>query len=159
MMWVSLLFSVTFVFLLIVLKILRDEHKKYKAAKKLNEKCEEVLRVFSYWRYREETGGKIARRLRDRHEKIAIYGLGRIGRALIDEFLNEDISIAYLVDQGYEEASYRGIPCFHADTALPKADILIITVPSSACDIKEQLKNVTGDVTFVKSVWEVLYAI
>ncbi len=135
------------------------EHKKCRNMKQKDLKAWMVLRTYDWLRQRREDGRDIGKQLNKRYDKIAIYGLGRIGRELIEELLKEGVYVAFCVDQSYKDKLYRNIPCFNTDVTLPHADILIITIPSEADEIKKQITPLALDIDTVKSIQEVLYAL
>lgn len=57
---------------------------------------------------------------------VAIYGLGKLGKALLFQFEKEQISIKYTIDK-YVGAIKKEIPMYRPEEQLPYVDIMIIT--------------------------------
>lgn len=60
------------------------------------------------------------------YTKIAIYGMGHLGKRLYDELKAEDMNIAYLIDKKAEDIKEE-IPVFIPGQELPDADVVIVT--------------------------------
>lgn len=60
------------------------------------------------------------------YKKVAIYGMGYLGKRLYDELKSLDIEVAYLVDKDAENINEE-VPVFKPDQKLPYADVLIVT--------------------------------
>lgn len=75
--------------------------------------------------------------------KVAIYGLGRIGKHLLAEFKCTAIEVVYIIDQDVSRRTdyFGGIPCFSIDSKLPYADMVIVTVSGEAEKIKAELNR------------------
>ncbi len=160
---VAFLFFIVFLivisFSVLLCFVLFLEHKKRRNTEKRDMKAWMVLRTYDWLRQRREEGRDIGKQLSKRFDKIAIYGLGRIGCELVEELLKEGVYVVFCVDQNYKDKFYRNIPCFNTEVTLPHADILIITIPSEADDIKKQIAPLALDIDTVKSIQEVLYAL
>ena len=65
-------------------------------------------------------------------KKIAIYGLGELGKCLINDLKESEIEIAYIVDQAYMAYSggYQGNPVIGTDSIQLQNDVdaVVITV-------------------------------
>lgn len=77
------------------------------------------------------------------YHKVAIYGMGRIGKHLLAEFKHSDIEVVYVIDQNMSKYTnhFDGVPCYSVDSTLPYVDIVIVTVSSAAEEIKEDLNK------------------
>lgn len=146
-----------FINMILVLVNIRKDKKSRTSImnlSKLNIKQENVLDIYEKWPHYKNDIIKFIHN--KQYNEVAIYGLGRLGRLIIDEYLENDIKITYIVDQNYSN-NYKGIPCFQPSGCLPKADLMIVTVPYEADKIKQEMKQL---VNFgVESVQDILFVV
>lgn len=88
------------------------------------------------------------------YKSIAIYGLGEIGKRLLEELKGSDIRICYAIDQAIPQSIYYGIPMLPAEEMLLPADVIIVTVVWDYRDIRKALKK-RGNIPII-SIEEVL---
>lgn len=69
-------------------------------------------------------------------KKISVYGVGPIGRLLINQLIQERIEIAYTVDIDAARV-LQSIPMYRLQEEIPQTDILIVTVYGSENVIEE----------------------
>ncbi len=123
-------------------------------------KQEEVIKTYEKWVYVLQNKNMISEYLmQNNYHKIAIYGLGRIGKQLYKELASSQLTVSYVIDQGYSITNkyYNQVPCYHPDDRLPNVDLIIVTVPSES---EEIIKNLNKKVSCsVKSINEVLFVI
>ena len=60
-------------------------------------------------------------------KKIAVYGLGVLGRHLVSELLQEGIAVEYIIDQN-ESLVFPGIKVCRLGGDMEKVDAIIVTV-------------------------------
>lgn len=85
---------------------------------------------------------------KDMH-KIAVYGVGSIGRLLINQFMKDDIKIAYTVDI-YAARVMEAIPMYRPYEEIPQADILIVTVHETEKIIQDMQKKGLNNVVSIE---------
>lgn len=131
-----------------------------KKKEKTMAKQEAMLSVYGQWVKALQDGQRISEYLlKNDFHKIAIYGLGRIGKQLCEELIFSKIDVGYIVDLTYGRKNkfYDKIPCYHPDHELPDADLMIVTIPDEVKEIKSYLrKKVTCP---VKSMNDLLFVI
>ena len=81
--------------------------------------------------------------------KIAVYGVGSIGRLLINQFMKDDIKIAYTVDI-YAARVMEAIPMYRPYEEIPQADILIVTVHETEKIIQDMQKKGLNNVVSIE---------
>ena len=69
------------------------------------------------------------------YKNIAIYGMGRVGKALVKELENSNIDIAYAIDQN-SRIEYENLEIKSLDDALPKVDVMFVTI-----EVTEELEK------------------
>ncbi|HCL4438287.1 TPA: glycosyl transferase [Clostridium botulinum] len=76
------------------------------------------------------------------NKKVAIYGLGYIGRLLIKQCLKNNVKIKCIIDNGITEKSFENIEVIKSST-LPEKEIelIVVTPIMSFEDIKSDLKK------------------
>ncbi|MDF2544543.1 MAG: hypothetical protein K0S47_4261 [Herbinix sp.] len=72
------------------------------------------------------------------YNKIAIYGMGKIGMRLCNQLRNTDIEIAYVIDQ-YAKNVLDNICFKDPQDKLDEVDAVIVTIPFAYFEIKNQL--------------------
>ncbi len=128
----------------------------------LNRKLEKeyvMHATYRCWHNKGERGYTVSNYLKESNlEKIAIYGLGEIGRDMISELTHNGVEIAYCVDKnGCDD--FCGIKCYGTENILPEADLLIVTLPFISNEIKQEISSISKNITYIKSVQEVLYVL
>ena len=69
------------------------------------------------------------------YKNIAIYGMGRVGKALVKELENSNIDIVYAIDQN-SRIEYENLEIKSLDDALPKVDVMFVTI-----EVTEELEK------------------
>lgn len=108
------------------------------------QKQEAVLSVYASWVELYQKGKTVSDYLKDKgYQDIAVYGLGRLGQNLIQEFTGSGIHIVYCVDKAVSmrEGSFGDIKCYNPMSRLPEAEMIIVTVPYEASEIIKKLNG------------------
>lgn len=93
------------------------------------------------WLTLHEEGRTIPQILRERGmSTIALYGLGRIGKHVVRELQDSDVTILYAIDR-VVSGIYEEIPVKKAEESLPAVDAVIVTAVYDFEEIEEVLKN------------------
>ena len=107
-----------------------------------------IDRYQSYWRIlnkwltlKEE--GKLLETYFEKHgySKIAIYGVGMIGVHLVKELEKSSIVIEYGIDQQGAENVHQKFPIYKKEDALPRVDVIIVSVTYDYANIYRYLKE------------------
>ena len=74
---------------------------------------------------------------------IAIYGLGRIGKNLVDEIIQSNICLEYVIDREISVTlgEYNGIKCYNNNSILPIVDVIVVTVIDEYLEIAAHIKK------------------
>lgn len=97
--------------------------------------------LLDYWMRVKRDNKKIVDYFRELHlHCIAIYGFGRIGRHLLSELENSDISIRYIIDRRNSNRS-KDIPILQLSNKLPLVDAIIVTPAGQYSEIKNNIKK------------------
>lgn len=123
-------------------------------------KREALLDTYERWVEQLISGKKISEFLwKNGYCKVAIYGMGRIGKHLLAELKDSDVDVVYIIDQKISRHTqyFEGIPCHRIDSRLPYVDMVIVTVPSAEKEIKAELnKRVSYQIESVNDIVFVL---
>ena len=75
-----------------------------------------------------------------RTEKVAIYGMGDLGRCLLRELQQIDVKVEYIIDKNQNQ-KMKGYSFFSPEDYLPEVDIIIITPSYDYLEIAENLNK------------------
>lgn len=93
----------------------------------LSEKYREMTEILSLWMEFIECGNSIAEKLKAAGiEKIAIYGIGFLGKRLFAQLKDSDVKILYIVDQN-SGSMYCNVPVVSLSKDIEQVDAIIIT--------------------------------
>jgi len=85
----------------------------------------------------EKLGSKI---FNSGYRRVAVYGMGRLGRCLVDELSMSEVRVLYGIDIRGKEL-YYDIPIFMPSEELGNVDAVIVTVSGSIEQIKKILRK------------------
>lgn len=92
-------------------------------------KQERIIKIYEKWIELKINEGTILEFiLKNEFKKIAIYGIGSLGRSLCRELelLRQSVEIAYIVDKN-PEVEYENYMFYTMQDELPEVDVMIIT--------------------------------
>ncbi len=85
-------------------------------------------------------------------KKIAIYGMGNLGKRLIEDLEISGKKIAYVIDLNAEYL-FASFELYKPEDELPMADVLVITLVDKFEDIKDVMKtNFQGDIISLSEI-------
>lgn len=87
---------------------------------------------------------------RNNIDRISVYGVGPIGRLLINQLMLENIEIVYTVDI-YAARVMESIPMYRPYEELPQTDILIVTAYGAGKIIEDMQKKGLQNVVSIES--------
>lgn len=91
-------------------------------------KAEFICDIFEQLLSLNENGQSVGDLLKEKgYERIAIYGLGRIGKHVIAELNHSDVQIVYGIDQSAQNLKFD-FPLYTIDHILPCVDLILITI-------------------------------
>lgn len=75
-------------------------------------------------------------------ETVAIYGMGELGKCLLQELEQSDIKVAYLIDKN-QNRKIEKYALFSSEEYLPEVQIIVVTPSYDFSEISENLKKYT----------------
>lgn len=91
------------------------------------EKYRAYMQLMDRWMGLREKGIRLSCYLKKYHfARVAVYGIGILGRHLVKELLEDGIDIRYLIDRK-ENVSQLDIPTYRLGEGLPTVDVIIVT--------------------------------
>lgn len=119
------------------------------------EKFKMYFNLMERWLTLHEEGRRIPQILKERgFSAVGIYGLGKIGKHVVWELENSNITTVFVVDRSMA-GFYGKIPVKRIDEEFPKVDVVIVT---AVYDFDEIEKMLTVKVQCpVISLEEILY--
>lgn len=99
---------------------------------------EENLKTFEKWMNKIQDGKSINTYfIENNYSKIAIYGMGHIGKTLYRNIQTAGMQVAYGIDCSVRK--YDSIQCYTFDAELPEVDLIIVTVSAEVDYIIDEL--------------------
>lgn len=112
-----------------------------KSLERRNLRYKSYWKILNHWLCLKEKNIKLADYLKIHgFLKIAVYGIGMLGKHLVQELSNSDINIAYGIDLGGQLKSMI-FPVYTLDADLEDVDAVIVTVCYEFENIKMMLKK------------------
>lgn len=98
-------------------------------------------RALDAWLFLKEDGMSVARLLQDRGiQRIAIYGMGMLGKHLLEELRDTEIQIEYLVDKS-AMSFHPDIRTYAPDEELPETEAIISTRAYEFSSVRAKLEQ------------------
>lgn len=112
--------------------------------KTADNKNKKYSQLFDNWLILTERGDTIDTFFKERNIKeIAIYGYGNIGRHLVTQLSDSDISIKYVIDKRKGGILTDNIPCYQISDKMPSVDAIVITPFCEYSQIENGLRGIT----------------
>lgn len=121
-------------------------HHKYVLEKELinTNKFKALFELSLSWICAEHSGYDLPRYLSERgYKKVAIYGMGKVGKALADELQQSGIDVAYGIDINNRNI-VTSFPIVSPTDKFDFVDLIIVTAISPTGEIEEMLKEKTS---------------
>lgn len=107
-------------------------------------KYENYFNLLHHWLLKKEMGRLFADYLKALgYGRIAVYGMGIMGKHLISELQGSDVKIVYAVDNQKEVSANADIPIIKSGQIEEDVDAIIITVTYQYEEIRKQLQEQT----------------
>lgn len=120
------------------------EQVKRKKIAKVKESSERYLSLFcmmDQWvKVKQERKNLTSYFVKYGYKKIAIYGMGRVGRTLFDELRDTEITVLYGIDRR-ADSLYTDIDLFSIDDSLDEVDAIVVTPITFYDEIEKQLSE------------------
>lgn len=113
-----------------------------KVEKELLDKYTNFYIILDYWLKLYEDNKSIDMYFRQRgYKKIAVYGMGVLGKHLEKQLCNKEVSIEYVIDKGmfFQEELMKKFE--EVKNNLPEVDVVVITAIMEFESIEKQLKT------------------
>lgn len=88
-------------------------------------------------------------------QTAAIYGIGALGRRLIEQLKLDGVTVSYGIDKRKSEININGIQVYSPEDALPAVDVIVVT-PIFFYEIEELLQSKLGAWQNIVSIEEVI---
>lgn len=109
------------------LVIYRRKEKELRGTAQLVSKNEKIIQILDEFLSIKQEGKSLKSYFKEYdYKKIAIYGLGYLGKRLYDELKTIDVEVVFFIDKNIESQD-DGIPVYTPDQDLPNADVVVIT--------------------------------
>ncbi|MDE7253384.1 MAG: glycosyltransferase [Acetatifactor sp.] len=118
------------------------KNKNKQKMEELNEtikKDNKILNLYERWLRLKDNNSGIYTFFQDNDfEKVAVYGMGSLGRSLCSELRSHNIDITYVIEQNSDRKN-KDFTFYSIQDELPEADVIIITPITFYEEIAEQL--------------------
>ncbi len=132
--------------------ILVNKDHKIRKLLRLSQKLERIIKIYSFWTMNKVSYSEY---LKDMGvNKIAIYGVGYLGKNLIDELKNSCVDIMYAIDQNPVQYDSE-LRIIKLDEVEDIPDMVIVTVVDQYEEIKQILEKKLK--CKIRSIEDVIY--
>lgn len=105
----------------------RRKEKELDRAKELIYKNDKIIQVFDQFLTIKQEGKDLSLFFKENgYKKVAIYGVGYLGKRICDELISADVEVVYFIDKSVENME-KMLPIFKPEQKLPAADVVIVT--------------------------------
>lgn len=116
---------------------------EYQELKQRLAKFEDYFAITNKWMKNRNQGLKVADYFKNNnYYKIAIYGMGEIGKRLYEELKLEGMEIEYAFDRNAQRLDPT-LNIYGLDKPVPPVDVIVVTPTFDYDKIVEQLKKIT----------------
>lgn len=117
------------------------EGEKLDKARAMSNKHLELFKMMTQWVKVKQEGKSISDYLeKNGYKKIAIYGMSYAGEALLGEFKDSNVSVAYGIDKK-ADSIYADVDIVSIDDDLEEVDAVVVTAITFFDEIEEQLSE------------------
>lgn len=100
-----------------------------------------MVKILDYWLKLKEDKKDIAKFLEKMgYDNIAIYGIGYLGKHLVDELNKSELNLNYIIDKKIDRIE-ENIKIYKPNDILPKVDIIIVTAITEFDKIFDELEK------------------
>lgn len=120
-----------------VIKMMQTESND----RKNRDKFKQYYYLLNQWLLQENQGKKVSNLLKERGcQKIAIYGMGEIGKRLFEVISDSDLEVRFVMDQCLN-SNFINYPILKDGQEIPEVDAVIVTIPFAYGSIKSDLEK------------------
>lgn len=122
------------------------------------EKNIRIEKLFNQWIINDINHKTLSEYLKKKgYNVVGIYGVGDVGKRIIDDLLYSDITVKYAIDINASNLYYKDIDIFKPSEILPESDAIIISAIYCFDDIQKRILK--GTKTPLISIEEIIYNI
>ena len=112
------------------------------AEKRELEKYANFTYLFDIWLKNMEKGKNVSSYFeRNGYKKIVVYGMGMIGKHIVEQLKDTNIQVLYTIERGVISASGKVYTSTEIDKLEEKPDVIVVTPLMEYVEIKEMLFN------------------
>lgn len=116
------------------------QEKRIKQIRRRADKDSRIIDVQLAWLHLYQDGRSLIEFFhKHQYKRVAVQGLGKLGKSLIYEFNQSDIDVSYGIDRNTALSNELGIVVYSTDDSLPDVDAVIITAIADYNNIANQL--------------------
>ena len=101
--------------------------------------------------------------IKNNFRKIAVYGNGELGKCIINDVINSEIEISYIIDQAFSAypKGYKEIPVIGVEDIQKqgKVDVIVVTVLFELNDIIDLLLEKGIELENIINISDVVYSL
>ncbi len=123
---------------------IKSERSRRREAEKMSGKFSALFHMMNQWVKVKQAGKNLSSYfLKNNYKKIAVYGMGYAGKALLEELRATEINVVYGIDRKAEDL-HMDIHIVSPDAPFPEgADAVVVTAVDSFEEIEESLSKKT----------------
>lgn len=122
----------------------KNAEVKYKELKERLAKFEDYFAITNKWLKNRNQHISVADYFKNNHyERIAIYGMGEIGKRLYEELKEDGVEVTAVFDRSAQRLD-PSLNVYSLDGPVPEVDVVVITPTFDYDAIEEQLKKVVS---------------
>ena len=73
-------------------------------------------------------------------KSVAVYGIGELGKRLLEEFILENVEVKYAVDK-HAKILFADLDLYTLEERLPNVDVVVVTPIAEFTEIKKELSK------------------
>lgn len=117
----------------------QDNNNKINELIEIIRKDNEILKLYERWLLLKDVAGGVYKFLNDNDfKRVAVYGMGSLGRSVCSELMCHNIEVAYVIEQNPNRRNGDYI-FYTMQDDLPSIDVIIVTPITHYDEIAEEL--------------------
>lgn len=109
----------------------------------LSDKYLALYLLYDRWLLMKQTGRSVKEYFESHgYNRVAIYGMGKIGIRFFQELVQEGVEVLYVIDRNASQIKLN-IECLSPEDNLPEVDVIIVTVIDDCERISKYIGNKT----------------
>lgn len=116
------------------------------------------FKILNRWMYLKNCNIPLGKSMLLQGKTVAIYGIGELGKRLIEQFALEKTEVKYAVDKK-AKMLFADFDLYTLEEELPNVDVMIVTPIAEFDEIKKELSDKTDSVIIsleevINNLWE-----